>query len=99
MQLVRVSRSRLQRRLDLLDRAEVEQLPELLDSHELSQEVTVERERLGAPLLRRRVVLVHVGRDVVEEERRRERRGTRRLDVHDGELPRLQAAEDPAQRG
>ena len=98
VQLVRVSRNRSQRRLDLLDRPEVEQLSELLDSHELAEEVAVERERLRTPLLGRRVVLVHVRRDVVEEERRRERRRRRGLDVHDGELPRLQAAQDPAQR-
>ena len=52
---------------------EVEELAELLDAHELSEQIAVERQRLRTPLLGRRVVLVHVCGDVVEEERRGER--------------------------
>ena len=55
---------------------------------QLAEQVAVERERLRAPLLGRRVVLVHVRRDVVEEERRGERRRRRRLDLGDVESTR-----------
>ena len=98
VQLVRVARSAAQLRLDLLERAGVEQLAQLLLSEQLAQQVAVERERLRAPLGRRRVVLVHVGRDVVEEQRGRERRRALRLDVDEVELAGLQAAQDPLQR-
>ena len=99
VQLVGVPRCRLQRPLDLLDRVAVEQLAQLLLAEQLAQQVAVERERLRAALRRRRVVLVHVGRDVVEEERGREGRGRDGLDLDEIELARLQAVEDPAQRG
>jgi hypothetical protein len=79
VQLVDVSRRRPKRGLDLLDGTEIEELAQLLHAHELAEEVAIERERLRAPLLARRVVLVHVGRDVVEEERGRERRRRRGL--------------------
>ena len=98
MELVDVARRRSQRRLDLLDRAEVEQLAQLLDAHELAEKVAVERQRLRAAFLRRRVVLVHVRGHVVEEERRGERRRGRRLDLHHSQRARLDPAEDPAQR-
>ena len=42
MQLVGVSRCRLQRGLDLLDRPQIEQLPKLLDAHQLSQQPAVQ---------------------------------------------------------
>ena len=56
-------------------------------AQELGEQRPVELERLGAPLGRRRVALVHVGRDVVEEERRGERRRHRRLDLDQAHLP------------
>ena len=98
MQLVHVSRRRSQRCLDLLDRVGVEQLAQLLDAHELAQEVAVERQRLRAPLLGRSVVLVHVCRDVLEEERRRERRGRRGLDLDEVDRACLDPAQEAAQR-
>ena len=98
VELIDVARRRSQRRLDLLDRAEVEQLAQLLDAHELAEKVAVERQRLRAAFLRRRVVLVHVRGHVVEEERRGERRRRRRLDLHDSQRACLDPAEDPAQR-
>ena len=91
-------RERPQRRLHLGERAGVDQLAQLLLAEQLAQQVAVERERLRTPLRRRRVVLVHVGRDVVEEERRRERRRRRGLDVDEIELARAQPAEQPLQR-
>ena len=48
---------------------------------------------------RRRVVLVHVGRDVVEEERGRVRRRALRLDLDEIDLARLQRLQQAAQRG
>ncbi len=99
VQVVDVPRHEQQRRLDLLDRAEVEELTQLLDAHELAQEVAVEGERLRAPLLGRRVVLVHVRRDVFEEKRRGEGRRGNGLDLGDGQGASLNATQDPAQRG
>ena len=99
MQLVGVARVAAELRLDLGERVGVDQLAQLLLAEQLAQQVAVERERLRAPLRRRRVVLVHVGGDVVEEERARERRGRRRLDLDEVELARLQPVQDPLQRG
>ena len=67
MQLVGVARVAEQLSLDLGERVRVDQVARLL--HSRGAEITVERERLGPPLRGRRVVLVHVGGDVVEEER------------------------------
>jgi hypothetical protein len=69
VQLVGVPRLRQQRALDLSERAGVDQVPELLLAEQLPEQLAVERERLRAPLGGGRVVLVHVGRHVVEEER------------------------------
>src|SRR4029079_5653344 len=76
-----------------------DQLTQLLLPEQLAQQVAVEGERLGPALRRRRVVLVHVGRDVVEEKRRGERRRGGGLDVDQIDLPRLQAVQQPLQRG
>ena len=99
VQLVGVARVAAKLPLDLGERVGVDQLAQLLLPEQLAQEVAVERERLRAALGRRRVVLVHVGGDVVEEERAGERRGRRRLDLDEVELARLQAREDALQRG
>ena len=90
VQLVRVPRFGPERALDLRECVGIEQVAQLLLPEELAQQVAVERQRLRAPLGRRRVVLVHVGRDVVEEERGREGRGRRRLHVDEVELTRSQ---------
>src|SRR6266851_561103 len=98
VQLVGVARVAAQLRLDLLDCVRIEQVAELFLPEQLAQEVTVERQRLRAPLGGRRVVLVHVGRDVVEEERRGVRRGRGGLDVDEIELPSAQSLQQPLQR-
>ncbi len=59
----------LELRLDLLQRLGVDQLAQLLLAEQLAQQVAVEGERGGAALRVRRVPLVHVGGDVVEEQR------------------------------
>src|SRR5438270_5127059 len=98
VELVRRPSRRPQLPLHIRDRVSVEEIPELLDAGELTQQVAVERQSLRTPLRGRRVVLVHVVRDVVEEKRGRIGRGGRRLDVDDVELPRAQAAQEPLQR-
>ena len=98
VELVGVARVAAQLLLDLGERVRIDQLAQLLLAEQLAQEVAVERERLGTPLGRRRVVLVHVGGDVVEEERARERRRGGRLHLDQIELARLQPVQDPLQR-
>ena len=65
---VGVARLREQRGLDLRERTGVDQVAELFLAEQLPQELAVERQCLRAALCRRRVVLVHVGGDVVEEQ-------------------------------
>ena len=98
MQLVGRAGAAAQLLLDLLERAGVEQVAQLLLAEQLAQQVAVERQRLRPPLGGRRVVLVHVVRDVVEEQRGRVRRGGGRLDVDEVDLPRAQALQQPLQR-
>ncbi len=86
----RVQRTKLS--LDLSKSLGIEQVAQLLLPEQLAQEVAVERERLRAPLRRGLVALVHELRDVVEEQRRGERRAVRRLDLDERDLA-------PAQRG
>ena len=99
MQVVGRRRLTLELPLDLREGIRVEQVAQLLLPEELAEQVAIERERLRAPLRGRRVVLVHVARDVVEEERRAVRRGALGLDLDEVDLPRLQTVEQPAQRG
>ena len=98
MQLVRCSWIAAQIRLDLLQRARVDEVAELLLAEQLPEQVAVERQRLRAPLGRRRVVLVHVRRDVVEEQRGRIGRGRRGLDVDHVDLPRAEPLEQLLER-
>ena len=70
----------LQLELQVGDRGRVEQLAQLLLAEQLGQQLAVERQRLRAPLGQRRVALVHVGADVVEEQPGGERRRRARLD-------------------
>ena len=84
--------------LDLGQRVGVDQLTQLFLAEQLTQQVTIERERLSPPLGGRRVVLVHVRGDVVEQQRRGERRRRRRLHLDEIELACLQSLEDALQR-
>ena len=98
VQLVGIPRVAAQLRLHLLDCVRVKQLAQLLLPQQLPQQLAVERQRLRPPLGRRRVVLVHVSGDVVEEQRGRIGRRGRRLDVDEVELPRPQSLQQPLQR-
>ncbi len=89
----------LEVRLDLVERAGVDELAQLLLAEQLAQEVAVERQRGGTPLGVRRVALVHVRRDVVEEQRRGERGRRRRLDLDERQLARMQRDEQLVQAG
>src|SRR5436190_1880987 len=86
-------------RLDSVEGPLVEQIAQLLHAQQLAEQLAVERKRLGAALCRRRVVLVHVGRDVVEEQRRGERRGRGRLDLDHVDLARCDLAKQVTQAG
>ncbi len=92
-------RAALQVLLHARERVRVDQLAQLLLPEQLAQQVAVERQRGRAPLGRRRVALVHVGRDVVEQQRGRKRRGDWRLDLHQRDLARLQRLQDLDQPG
>ena len=72
--------------LHLLQRAGVDEVAQLLLPQQLAQQLAVQRQRHRAPLGRRRVALVHVGRHVIEEQRRGERRGGLRLHLDDADL-------------
>ena len=82
----RAVRAVLEVGLDLVQRAGVDQLAQLVLAEQLAQQVAVERQRRRAPLGVRRVALVHVRRDVVEQQRRGERRGGGGLDLDHGQL-------------
>ena len=58
---------------DPLERSRVDQLAQLLLAEQLTQQVAVERQRGGPALGVGRVALVHVGGDVVEQQRGRKR--------------------------
>ena len=84
---------RLQALLGLIERGRVEELAELFLAEQLPEEIAVEPEGLGTALRERRVTFVHVGGDVVEQERRGHRGRRGRLHAMDADL----AAPDPAQ--
>ena len=86
---------RLEAQLEVREGIRVEQLPQLLLAQQLAQQVAVQRERLGPALGQRRVALVHVGGDVVEQERARERRRACRLDGVDGDVAALRRRRAP----
>ena len=87
------SRRPLQVGLDLLQRRRVDQLAQLLLAEQLAQQLAVQRQRGGAALGVGRVALVHVRRDVVEQQRGGERRGGRRLHLDQRQLARVQLAQ------
>ena len=73
----RAVRAVLEVELDLLQRGGVDELAQLLLAEELAQQLAVERQRRRAPLGVRRVALVHIRGDVVEEQARGEGRRSR----------------------
>ena len=91
-------REGLQLQLQVGQGARVEQLAQLVRPEQLAQEVAVERQRLRAAVGERRVAFVHVGRDVVEEERAGERRGARQLDADEADLAPLERPQQGLQR-
>src|SRR5581483_1566224 len=98
VQVVGRLRIALELPLDLVDRIRIEQVAQLFLAEQLAQEIAVERQRLRAPFGGRRVVLVHVRRDVVEEQRRGVRGRARGLDFDEVDLARLQLLQQTAQR-
>ena len=92
-------RAMLQVVLDARERAGVDQLAQLLLAEQLAQQVAVERQRRRAALGVGRVALVHVGGDVVEQQRGGERRGGRGLDLDERDLAAVQPAQQPLQAG
>ena len=79
--------------LDLRERGGIDQIAQLLLTEELPQQIPVERQRRGAALGVRRVALVHVCGDVVEQQRGGHRRGGRRLHLYQRDLPAVKAGE------
>ena len=90
---------RLEAQLEVGEGIRVEELAQLLLAQQLAQQVAIERERLCPSLGEWRIAVVHVGGDVVEQQRAREGRGRRGLDRVDGDLAALDAGQDVAQRG
>ena len=88
----------LQLERDLVDRARVEQVAELLGAEQLAQQVAIERERGGPALGERRIALVHVDRDPAEQQRLRERRRPLGVDRHELRATRAQVGHDLLQR-
>ena len=88
----------LQFEFDVGEHAGVEQLTQLFGAEQLAQQVAVERQRRGTTLGQRRVALVHVLGDPVEQQARRHRARRRRVDLHQPQLARLQLPEHLAQR-
>ena len=84
---------------DGLQRVGVDELAQLVLPEQLAQEVAIERQGGRAALRVRRVALVHVGRDVVEEQRGRERRGGRRVDLDERQLAAVQLREQVGEAG
>ena len=88
----------LQVELDIGQHAGVEQLAQLLGAEQVAQQVAVERQRRGPPLGQRRVALVHVRGDPVEQQALGHRAGLGGVDADDPHGPAAQLAEHVAQR-
>ena len=89
----------LQLRLDLVQGAWVEQLPQLLRPEELAEQVAVEGQRGGAPLRERGVALVHVDAHPPEEQGLREGRRVLGVDRDEPGAPGAEVRHDLAERG
>ena len=79
-------------------RLRVDQLAQLVGAEQLPQQLAVERQRRRPPLGTRRVALVHVGGDVVEQQALRERGGKRGVRLHQSDLATLEPLEHAGQR-
>ena len=90
---------RLERQLQIGQRLRVDQVAQLLLAEQLAQQLTVEGQRPGPTLRQRRVALVHVRREVVEQERAGEGRGRDRLHVPNLDLATRHSPQDLAQGG
>ena len=88
----------LQLELEVGEHARVEQLAQLLGAEQVAQQVAVERECRGPPLGERRVALVHVRGDPVEQQALRERRRLGRVDADHADRAAAQLPEHLAQR-
>ena len=88
----------LQLELDVGEHLGVEQLAQLLGAEQVAQQVAIERQRRGTPLGERRVALVHVGGDPVEQQARRHRARLAGVDGDHPDRPRPQLPEHLAQR-
>ena len=93
-----LGRQRLQSQLQVGQRGRVDQVAQLLLAEQLAQQVAVQGQRAGPPLRQGRVALVHVGGQVVEEQRAGERRGRDRLHFPDLDLTSRHSPEHLAQR-
>ena len=89
----------LQLELEVGQHLGVDQLAQLLGAEQLAQQVTVERQRGGPALGQRRVALVHVGGDPVEQQALGERRRLLRVDADQPDLAAAQVGQDRAQGG
>ena len=94
-----IRREALQVELEVGQHARIDELAQLLGSHEIAKQVAVEGQRCRPAFGERRVVLVHVRGDPSEEEGLGERRGPGCLDRHHPDRPRTQVAQHRAQRG
>ncbi len=74
----------------------IEELAQILAAQKLGQELSIERQRLRAPLSERRVAFIHELRDVREEKRRCKRRRALRVD---GDHPHLTGADRTEESG
>ena len=67
----------LEAQLQVGQRLRVQELAQLLLAEQLAQQVAVQRQRAGPAFGQWRIAVVHVGRDVVEQQAAGERRRTR----------------------
>ncbi len=89
----------LELQLEVGQHLRVDQLPQLLGAEQLAQEIPVQSQRRGPALGQRRVALVHVGRDPVEQQALGERGRLLRLDGDQADLAAAQVREHVAQGG
>ena len=88
---------RLERQLQVGQRRGVDQVAQLLLAEKLAQQLAIQGQRAGSPFRQRRIALVHVGGQIVEEERAGEGRSRDRLHFTDFDLASGHSAEDVAQ--